>query len=314
MDWTGSHVFPSVFYCWRDLGAASVDLQRFSPTLFQLIRQNTTQCVFSVCVCVCACLRACVVAQQSCWCCKSSKMAYNVCKCPSDIFTVCRSDSFLLSATFTLAESACWKASGGKFLKTDKSRSVSVHVCEDIWVCVNRKDRICVCVWACSMTSLMMSLHLWKASVFSVPDLQLSQIITGENTPALTVNSFISQLDQTGFRVSTDDAQCNKGIDFGRRGRTLTWSEANGLRRWCIQPILLQRIRDNSCQSSRWRWSITKEGTRLYHSDFSPSVLIPNRLSPVSGEGVQGLTWSTVELPVWLTGQKWVNITDSRNS
>lgn len=40
------------------------------------------------------------------------------------------------------------------------------------------------------------------------------RIITGKNTPALTVNNCISQLDQTGLRVSTDGPLCNKEINW----------------------------------------------------------------------------------------------------
>lgn len=73
-------------------------------------------------------------------------------------------------------------------------------------------------VWACSTPSFMMSLHLLKPSIFSFLDLLLRQflhqIITGKNTPALTVNSFISQLDQTTLRVSTDVPQCSEEIDL----------------------------------------------------------------------------------------------------
>lgn len=81
-------------------------------------------------------------------------------------------------------------------------------------MCVNRKDRICVCVGlfnaiAHDVSSSLKSEH-FQCSRLTAQPVSRHQIITGENTPALTVNSFISQLDQTGFRVSTDDAQCNK--------------------------------------------------------------------------------------------------------
>lgn len=112
----------------------------------------------------------------------------------------------------------CWQEV--KCLRGHIFWSVSVHVCENIWVSVNRKGRIIVYVWACLTPSLMMSLHLLKLSFFhcSRPAAQAEsrhQHMTGKkSSPALPVNSFISQLAQTGLRVSTDVPQCNKDIDL----------------------------------------------------------------------------------------------------